>query len=531
MSISYYKGMLLNNMADATKINYKAYYNNYILFGANASPEPEPDEFPITDFSFNFNFKKYDAETQIVPNESTANWQQDLVLQGIASVDTDHITITDSDAFAQFPFDTMTNNIFNQNSTNGYEMTIIFKVSNYQGVDLISNRGYANDNSVSSTNNYNWMARPHTSNRIYLHDSSSQKGGLSVTTNPNIVVIKVDSNRTMTIKSLTDNLTQTTASMSFSYQSGRICFFCANSRQKDAVTVRELFNGTCYWMFHAKRVLTDDEITQVVEYNENMESQTAPVHDYSQDYLTMVAKSSGTFSFSGGVHSFYTGSLSYSTDDGATWSTQSSDVTINVNSGDKVLWKGTTDIRDITLGTFSGSTASFDVQGNIMSLIYGDDFESQTTLKGTYYTFRYLFQHSSVVNAKNLILPSTTLVYGCYRSMFQACTSLVTAPKLPATTLADYCYAYMFYGCTSLMHSPTLPATTLVYSCYENMFNSCSHLNYIKILATNISASSCLSNWVYGVATIGIFIKMSSTSYPSGTNGIPSTSNWVQVNK
>lgn len=531
MSISYYKGMLLNNMADATKINYKAYYNNYILFGANASPEPEPDEFPITDFSFNFNFKKYDAETQIVPNESTANWQQDLVLQGIASVDTDHITITDSDAFAQFPFDTMIDNIFNQNSTNGYEMTIIFKVRNCQGVDLISNRGYAKDNSINTDNNYNWMARPHTNNIMYLHDSSSQKGGLEVTTNPNIVVMKVNSSRTLTIKSLTDNLTQTTASLDFSKNSGRICFFCANGRQKDAVTIRELFNGTCYWMFHAKRILTDDEITQVVEYNENMESQTAQVHDYSQDYLTMVAKSSGTFSFSGGVHSNYNGMLSYSTDEGATWSTQSSDVTINVNSGDKVLWKGTTDIQDIQLGTFSGSTASFDVQGNAMSLLYGDSFANQTALKGTYYTFRYLFQDTSVVNAKNLILPSTTLVYGCYHSMFKNCTSLITAPQLPSTTLADLCYYSMFQGCTSLMHSPTLPATTLVYECYMYMFNGCTSLNYIKILATNISANACLSNWVYGVATIGIFIKNSSTSYPYGNSGIPSSTNWVQVNK
>ena len=46
MSISYYKGMLLNNMADATKINYRAYYHDYMLFGANA--EPDTGDTPYT---------------------------------------------------------------------------------------------------------------------------------------------------------------------------------------------------------------------------------------------------------------------------------------------------------------------------------------------------------------------------------------------------------------------------------------------------------------------------------------------------
>lgn len=39
MSISYYKNRLMTNLADATKINYKAYYHNYILFGADATPD------------------------------------------------------------------------------------------------------------------------------------------------------------------------------------------------------------------------------------------------------------------------------------------------------------------------------------------------------------------------------------------------------------------------------------------------------------------------------------------------------------
>lgn len=44
MSISYYKNQLITNLADSTKINYKAYYHNNILFGANTEPTPDTGE-------------------------------------------------------------------------------------------------------------------------------------------------------------------------------------------------------------------------------------------------------------------------------------------------------------------------------------------------------------------------------------------------------------------------------------------------------------------------------------------------------
>ena len=207
-----------------------------------------------------------------------------------------------------------------------------------------------------------------------------------------------------------------------------------------------------------------------------------------------------------------------------------------VSVGDKVRFKGNNTAYgadNFNYNTFNGSTASFNVQGNIMSLTNGDSFANATTFESNY-VFVYLFKNANIINAKNLVLPATILASSCYFSMFNGCTNLVTAPVLPATTLADSCYQYMFSGCTSLVTAPTLPATTLARSCYNNMFygctslvtapklpatpladycyysmfNGCSSLNYIKCLATDISASS-LSNWVRGVAS-------------TGTNGIPS---------
>lgn len=227
--------------------------------------EDDVKYLPISDFNFNYNFKNYDSATQTVPNDPNANWNQDLVLQGTPVVSTDHITVTNSDAYAQFPFDSISENIFNRN--NSSEMTIIYKVSGCSGIDLISNRGY-----IKNGNNgaYNWMVRPQSNNRMYLHDSNGEKGGLTVTTNPNIVVMKVDSNKYMTIKSITDNTSVINVSCNFNQPSGRMSFFCANYSDINTTYINERFNGVCYWMFQANRVLTDSEINDVIIFNETL---------------------------------------------------------------------------------------------------------------------------------------------------------------------------------------------------------------------------------------------------------------------
>jgi hypothetical protein len=142
-------------------------------------------------------------------------------------------------------------------------------------------------------------------------------------------------------------------------------------------------------------------------------------------------------------------------------------------------------------------SASFNVKGNIMSLLYGDNFEGQTDLSGKNGAFWSLFAYcTSIVNAENLILPATTLTKSCYSNMFYGCTNLTTAPELLATKLADECYQNMFYGC--------------------------SKLNYIKMLATDIDANDCLYSWVKNVSSSGTFVKNANMdSLPRGENGIP----------
>lgn len=266
------------------------------------------------------------------------------------------------------------------------------------------------------------------------------------------------------------------------------------------------------------------------------------VPDYSNKYLTFTALESGTFSFSGQ-------SIQYSLDDGGTWATLASGVnTPTVAAGNKILWKATgLTPTSNGIGKFS-ATGNFDVEGNVMSLYYGDDFVGQTNLTGKNYAFKFLFDSiTKVVNAKNLSLPATTLSNNCYMNMFQGCTSLVTAPELPATTLAEGCYVAMFVRCTSLTTAPELPATTLmggcymgmfeectsltttpelpvtalVASCYRQMFRNCTNLNSITCLATDISTNNCTLNWVDGVAATGTFTADCHAAWTRGANGIP----------
>lgn len=312
--------------------------------------------------------------------------------------------------------------------------------------------------------------------------------------------------------------------------------------------------------------------------------------DYSTQYLTFVAKGGGNnrFYFKGSTWlnsgNTYKNLISYSTDSGATWSEPSNEVSFNVSSGDVVMWKGEMTSENLVLtgiGSFANTDTNFDVYGNIMSLIYGDNFIGQTDLSNMPYVFMYLFQTTDVVDASNLVLPATTLsnscygsmfiscpylikapqlpaitmAYQCYQNMFRDCTALAQAPALPATTLETRCYQNMFQGCFALTTAPSLPATALTNSCYYYMFRSCSgltsspdllattlapycysymfanctNLNYVKMLATDISANSCLTNWVQNVASSGTFVKDANTTIQIGDSGIPQ--HWTVQNE
>ena len=215
----------------------------------------------------------------------------------------------------------------------------------------------------------------------------------------------------------------------------------------------------------------------------------------------------------------------YSLDGGETWTLLNYNTySPTINSGETIYWKAnyTTPSGSYGIGTFKTlGEGLFDVEGNIMSLLYGDDFEGKTTISSEHFERMFLY-NTSLRSASNLILPPTTSS-SCYLEMFDGCTSLIAAPTLPATTLTNACYKYMFESCTSLTTAPMLPATTLAENCYSYMFLDCTSLNSITCLATDISAFNCTTGWVNRVASSGTFYKdPSMTAWTVSTSGTPS---------
>ena len=259
--------------------------------------------------------------------------------------------------------------------------------------------------------------------------------------------------------------------------------------------IKKFNNHNAYTAFTQTADFVKPNVSLCVQENE-VHYNPIP-YDYSKDYLTFVAKEDGTFKLS-------TNTVSYSTDDGETWTELAANtVSPTITAGNKIMWKGTiTPSSSNGVGTFS-ATGNFDVQGNVMSLLYGDNYKDQTDLAGKTYAFYQLFYNNrKVVNAENLSLPATTLASYCYKNMFQSCTRLTTAPVLPATTLVNYCYQNMFSGCTSLVTAPELPATTLKDYCYSNMFRVCTSLVTAPKLPATTLATYCYYYMFYGCTSL-----------------------------
>ena len=192
----------------------------------------------------------------------------------------------------------------------------------------------------------------------------------------------------------------------------------------------------------------------------------------------------------------------YSIDYGVNWITWAPNTNVTLNNGDKMLIRGNNPTINSTygIGTFN-ATNYFNVSGNIMSLVDGDDYETSTTINAN--QFRSLFNGNTyLLNANELILPITVLASYCYYQMFYGCTSLTTAPVLLATTLANSCYGNMFFRCTSLTTAPSLPASTLANWCYSSMFNGCtSLLNTPELPATTLT-NYCYSYMFQGCTSL-----------------------------
>ena len=289
--------------------------------------------------------------------------------------------------------------------------------------------------------------------------------------------------------------------------------------------IKKFENESAYDEFKASEDFVTPNVSWCVGENIvkwNPYEAPTPQHDYSQDYLTIVSTSDNNVIGWKASNASVAKTISVSTDDGSTWTDLTSDTTgvllATLNNGDKMLVKGNNATYGFNIGynyNYFTSTGNFNVEGNIMSLCYGDNFVGQTTLSADY-TFCSLFKDTNITNAINLILPTTTLAFRCYFDMFHGCTSLTTAPALPATTLAQYCYSCMFWDCTALTTAPELSATTLAINCYQCMFHGCTSLTTAPVLPATTLVENCYGEMFVDCTSLTTAPTLPATTLASG---------------
>ena len=294
-----------------------------------------------------------------------------------------------------------------------------------------------------------------------------------------------------------------------------------------------------------------------------------------ENYLTIVALEDGL------TAKLSVNACEYCVDGDGNWKSLSAATnTEMINTGQTLSFRG--NLTPISSGVSSGIgtftiSKSCNLEGNCMSMLFGDNAASNKSLSGKDYAFYKLFKDCATIKSVSSgFLLATTLASSCYYSMFHGCTSLTTTPELPATTLSQSCYASMFYGCTSLTTTPELPATTLAIHCYNTMFFGCSNitqspsilpattleekcyygmfqycsnltqapelpattlvrhcylymfqgctkLNYIKAMFITTPSTTYTDNWLNGVASTGTFVKNKNATWNvTGSRGIPS---------
>ena len=340
------------------------------------------------------------------------------------------------------------------------------------------------------------------------------------------------------------------------------------------------------WCFDLKKITEDKECEIVWRIDDKytlVQDLTVKTNqrDYSSEYMTFEAVEDGAYlkfdNRNPYPHAYF------KINDGEWFYKKSSNsqtiiIADNLKKGDKIYVKSNLHFW-ISEGTNDDVfyLRGLKVYGNIMSLVYGDDFIGKTTMLD--FSLENVFYGGNIIDAGNLILPATTLThwgysdmfknctslttapvlpattlhYNCYEGMFEGCTSLTQAPQLPATKLSEhcynwmfrdctslvnapelpatklgrYCYYKMFSGCTSLTTAPVLPATTLEEGCYQGMFKGCTSLNNINCQLTKLDYTAT-KEWVTSVQTNSGTFTYNCLNYgwKTGVNGIPE--NWTR---
>ena len=226
---------------------------------------------PDVPFTLNYNAKNYDASTHTIPYTEGALNAIDAVITGTTANIIDH----HEDGYIQLTGSYNTNiralvgtTNFSRSSSNP-NITIVCKAytpgSSTEG-NILSNRNES----------YNWMYR-HKSTQLRFHGQSEQ-GSIAVSnTEPNTCSVRIDSSSLLRYNNWTQNTTSTYSNFNYGSSSNGGALFSGYYSSSG-----EYWKGVFYWIYMSLNTLTDEQVQQVIDYNEGGGGQSEYPKYYSE---------------------------------------------------------------------------------------------------------------------------------------------------------------------------------------------------------------------------------------------------------
>ena len=238
---------------------------------------------PSNTFVFNFNAKDYNTSTRTIPRTSGQTLAQDMVFRktiyepysSVTSAITkydDHIHFSGG-TYAQFSFSSSASSPFNITTANP-NMTFVVKMwrdpdaasitpgTTVAQSEVLANRG-------NNPNTFNWLARISPTN-AYFHTKTTNAAvpsGVTWSSNPVIIVYRIK-NRQVEVINITEGTKNTPFTPSYNGGTNRVTFF-GQGYQSDATDVRNCIGGDFYWAYLSRESLTDEQVQQVIAYNDS----------------------------------------------------------------------------------------------------------------------------------------------------------------------------------------------------------------------------------------------------------------------
>jgi len=221
------------------------YVNNVLL---NALQVP---------FMFNYNAKDFSFEDKTFKNTPGAQWDHNMKLNGTGfTYKGNYIRIVERN-YSSYAFSSPSRNPFNRSGSD--DLTIIAKVKGE------SSSSFSIFSCRSDNYGYCYMFREGDASTryFYLHDNRAYGSATNILVNtlPNIVAARA-SNGKVWMESFTDNIKGNAQPLSWGDQTDVISLFYGG-------TGSEYWRGDFYWIFLSLNALSNEEIQQVIDYNEN----------------------------------------------------------------------------------------------------------------------------------------------------------------------------------------------------------------------------------------------------------------------